>query len=144
MHDNSSFWRKFWYLKIPPKVKNFLWRALSNCVPTLVSLQSKRVHVYSICSLCKGGIETIFHIMVGYSFTKACLEHGLLGMHINDGNEDFGVWFEDFCNNHLAEKIDKLAMILWGVWGARNDLLWNNKATYVEKVVSSAITYLEL
>ncbi|XP_060968799.1 uncharacterized protein LOC133036276 [Cannabis sativa] len=134
--------RKFWYLKLPPKVKNLLWRALTNCLPTLVSLQTKRVHVYSICSLCNVAPETTFHIMADCSFTKACLERGL-GLHINNGDEDFGGWFEDFCNTHLAEKIDKLAMILWSVWG-RNDLLWNNKATSVEKVISSAITYLEL
>ncbi|KAM6571655.1 uncharacterized protein LOC115699897 [Cannabis sativa] len=67
-----------------------------------------------------------------------------MGLHFNHGDEDFGSWFEDFCNTHLAENIDKLAMILWSVWGSRNDLLWNDKATSVEKVVSSAITYLEL
>lgn len=31
---NSGFWRKLWNLKIPPKVKNFLWRAAANCLPT--------------------------------------------------------------------------------------------------------------
>ncbi|KAM6549048.1 hypothetical protein CsatB_020724 [Cannabis sativa] len=123
MQDNSGFWRKFWYLKLPPKVKNLLWRALTNCLPTLVSLQTKRVHVYSICSLCNFEPKTTFHIMVGCSFTKACVERGL-GLFFNNGDEDFGGWFEDF-------------------W-ARNDLLWNDKATSVERVVSSATTYLEL
>ena len=31
---NSGFWRKLWNLKIPPKVKNFLWRACTNSLPT--------------------------------------------------------------------------------------------------------------
>lgn len=31
---NSGFWRTFWNLKIPSKVKNFLWRASTNCLPT--------------------------------------------------------------------------------------------------------------
>lgn len=32
--DNSGFWRKLWQLKIPSKMKNFLWRAVTNCLPT--------------------------------------------------------------------------------------------------------------
>ncbi|KAM6569155.1 hypothetical protein CsatB_017140 [Cannabis sativa] len=141
--DNSGFWRKFWYLKLPPKVKNLLWRALTDCLPTLVSLQTKRVHVYSVCSLCNFEPETTFHLMVGCSFTKACVERGL-GLVINNGEEDFGAWFEAFCISHLTDNIEKLAMILWSVWGARNDLVWNDKAISVERVVSSAITYLDL
>ncbi|KAM6549730.1 hypothetical protein CsatB_021406 [Cannabis sativa] len=81
--------------------------------------------------------------MVGCSFTKACVERGL-GLVINNGEEDFGAWFEAFCISHLTENIEKLAMILWSVWGARNDLLWSDKAISVERVVSSAITYLDL
>lgn len=32
--SNSGFWRRLWNLKIPPKVKHFLWRAVTNCLPT--------------------------------------------------------------------------------------------------------------
>ncbi|XP_060962284.1 uncharacterized protein LOC115695594 [Cannabis sativa] len=41
------------------------------------------------------------------------------------------------------DRIERLAMLLWGVWGARNDLVWNNKALSVERVVNFAITYLD-
>uniref|UniRef100_A0A803NXZ1 Reverse transcriptase domain-containing protein n=1 Tax=Cannabis sativa TaxID=3483 RepID=A0A803NXZ1_CANSA len=44
----------------------------------------------------------------------------------------------------IGDSVDKIAMILWDVWGARNDFLWNKKIASVERVVSSAITYLEL
>lgn len=38
---NSGFWRKLWNLKIPPKVKNFLWRAVQNCLPIKDLLRTK-------------------------------------------------------------------------------------------------------
>lgn len=39
--DNSVFRRKLWNLKIPPKVKNFLWRAVQNFLPTKDLLHKK-------------------------------------------------------------------------------------------------------
>ncbi|XP_030478042.1 uncharacterized protein LOC115695089 [Cannabis sativa] len=81
--------------------------------------------------------------MVACPFTTACLDRGL-GFSFRIGDTEFGSWFESFCNTHPGDDIDKLAMILWGVWGARNDLLWNKKIASVERVVSAAITYLEL
>ncbi|XP_060967135.1 uncharacterized protein LOC133035353 [Cannabis sativa] len=141
--DNSGFWKKFWYLKLPPKVKNFLWRALSNCLPTLVLLQIKRVNVTSICPLCSGDAETTFHLMVTCPFTMACLERGL-GFTLMIGDVEFGYLFVSFCNAHPGDGIEKLSIILWGVWGARNDLLWNKKLASVERVVSAAVTYLKL
>lgn len=37
-NDASSIWQKLWKLKIPTKVKTFLWRTLTNCLPTRVNL----------------------------------------------------------------------------------------------------------
>ncbi|XP_060969497.1 uncharacterized protein LOC115713198 [Cannabis sativa] len=54
--------------------------------------------------------------------------------------DNSGFW-RIFWNLKLPPK--RLAMLLWGVWGARNDLVWNNKALSVERVVNAAITYLD-
>ncbi|XP_074377050.1 uncharacterized protein LOC141718568 [Apium graveolens] len=40
---NSGFWRKLWNLKIPLKIKHFLWRASSDVLPTKEQLRAKRV-----------------------------------------------------------------------------------------------------
>ncbi|XP_074363930.1 putative mitochondrial protein AtMg00310 [Apium graveolens] len=39
INDNASLWKKMWRIKAPPKALNLLWRALSGCLPTYVSLQ---------------------------------------------------------------------------------------------------------
>ena len=41
---------------MPTKVKNFIWRAYSNCLPTKVTLKSKNVEVSNICPMCNYGV----------------------------------------------------------------------------------------
>lgn len=53
--DQNSMWRKTWRIKAPPKVLNFMWRALSNCLPTMVMLMHKKVEVNPLCQLCRSG-----------------------------------------------------------------------------------------
>ena len=47
-----THWRKIWKLNVPPKVRNFIWRACSNIRPTKESLHRRRVNVDARCELC--------------------------------------------------------------------------------------------
>ncbi|KAH9799157.1 putative reverse transcriptase/RNA-dependent DNA polymerase [Citrus sinensis] len=46
---SSRAWRKLWQLSIPAKVKNFLWRAMSNVLPTADNLLQRRVENLFLC-----------------------------------------------------------------------------------------------
>lgn len=50
--DNDSIWRKMWRIKAPPKALNTVWRALSDCLPTLTKLRHKHVPVQGVCPVC--------------------------------------------------------------------------------------------
>ncbi|KAL8149774.1 hypothetical protein AgCh_006690 [Apium graveolens] len=71
LEDNSGFWRKMWNLKIPPKVKNFLWRALSNCLPTKDLLRQRHVQISAVCPTCNDHNESILHSLVQCSFAMS-------------------------------------------------------------------------
>ena len=60
----ADVWRKLWNLNVPNKVKNFIWRAAHNVLPTTITLISKRVDVPSTCSVCNAYEETILHSLV--------------------------------------------------------------------------------
>ncbi len=51
-----------WKLKFPLKVKNFLWRACHNCLPTRVRLLSKGVLCSDQCAVCEDGDEDNAHL----------------------------------------------------------------------------------
>ncbi|KAL6506664.1 hypothetical protein OROHE_022496 [Orobanche hederae] len=68
----SQDWKKLWRLKIPPKVKNFLWRAAHNCLPTKEKLLQKGISAGGNCGLCDDSYETSWHIFVDCPFVKSC------------------------------------------------------------------------
>uniref|UniRef100_A0A803QID1 Reverse transcriptase zinc-binding domain-containing protein n=1 Tax=Cannabis sativa TaxID=3483 RepID=A0A803QID1_CANSA len=62
--DASVFWKILWSLKLPPKIKNLMWRVGSSCLPTLAQLASKFVPVNTRCPLCDELDETISHVLL--------------------------------------------------------------------------------
>lgn len=67
-------WSELWRLKIPPKVKNFLWRAGRNGLPTRTNLLGKCINVPSLCPLCDVGIENSWHLFVSCQYAQSCWE----------------------------------------------------------------------
>ncbi|XP_074356138.1 uncharacterized protein LOC141695825 [Apium graveolens] len=65
--DNSGFWRKLWNLKIPNKIKNFLWRASSNYLPTNDTLQAGRIQFFNFMIDIPGFLD-----LVSRSWSLAC------------------------------------------------------------------------
>ncbi|KAF2301351.1 hypothetical protein GH714_023179 [Hevea brasiliensis] len=63
--DQSSVlvWRRLRKSAIPPKVKNFIWRAILNILPTCCSLSGRRVDVFDVCPMCGGESETAVHVL---------------------------------------------------------------------------------
>lgn len=70
--DNSGFWRQLLNLKMPPKVKHFMWRVVTGSLPTKDNLRCKRVEVNICCPVCQNGVESILHTMVTCSFADTC------------------------------------------------------------------------
>lgn len=62
--DNSSTWKTLWSIKAPPKAVNLVWRALSQCLPTLTQLQLKHVPVQTLYPVCTGEAEMVMHSLV--------------------------------------------------------------------------------
>ncbi|KAF5481094.1 hypothetical protein F2P56_001779 [Juglans regia] len=56
-------WTKLWKMNLPPAVKNFLWRACQNILPTKNNLYKRKVLDIPICPMCLSEPETVEHIL---------------------------------------------------------------------------------
>ena len=46
---DKQVWKEIWQLKVPPKIKNFLWRACRNTLPTKQALMKRKIVADPIC-----------------------------------------------------------------------------------------------
>ena len=58
----SGYWSGIWKLKVPPKVKSFVWRVCRECLPTRVRLNRRGVTCPSSCVKCNDPHEDSYHV----------------------------------------------------------------------------------
>ncbi|KAJ8774780.1 hypothetical protein K2173_017226 [Erythroxylum novogranatense] len=65
-------WRLLWHLQVPPRVKHFLWRALSNVLPTKLNLYRKKIVDDALCPLCQDAPESTEHALLWCTEVRSC------------------------------------------------------------------------
>ncbi|KAL8145631.1 hypothetical protein AgCh_003685 [Apium graveolens] len=138
----ESVWAKIWKIKAPPKTLNTLWRALSLCLPCNMQLQQKHVQISGICPVCSDKEESIVHALVECRFTAQCWRIALPNIQVQT-QVSFPGWLEQILSRCNQEDREKVAMVCWADWRARNELVWNQKESQASKVVESAVEYLK-
>ncbi|XP_075499819.1 uncharacterized protein LOC142538372 [Primulina tabacum] len=76
----GTWWRKIWKLRLPPKVRIFMWKASRDIIPTDVNLLSHHIPTHGSCSMCN------FH----YASTSHCL---LFCLAIKDVWKNTSFWY---------------------------------------------------
>lgn len=59
-----------WKANVPPKVKMAAWRIISNIIPIGDNLHKQHVPLDPACILCWAESETVWHLMIEYSFAR--------------------------------------------------------------------------
>ncbi|KAM6549548.1 hypothetical protein CsatB_021224 [Cannabis sativa] len=154
-HDNpdaeAKFWSSFWRLKLPPKIKNLVWRACRNCLPTLCQLRTKRVNIFSSCPVCQGEEETILHALV--TCPKVQIVWNRVGIGTRNGSlngslstddmNSFYDWFVHiFSGENTANRL-LMCALCWAIWDRRNEMVWKKKESGLDSIVMSAKGYLD-
>ena len=56
-------WNTIWFMKIPSKVKKFLWKIYVDVIPCCYELWKKKIRKNPNCPVCRKRSETIEHVM---------------------------------------------------------------------------------
>lgn len=132
-----------WKNLSPPKVEIFAWMALQDRVPTRSVLQSRNLILdgnSALCPLCSMHLETPQHLFLHCKFSWNVWSLILDWWHVRwvcpqSLEALFTWWFDNrFRNleNHLWETT--FFAIIWSLWLARNDYVFNNASTGVGQV----------
>ncbi|XP_019181991.1 PREDICTED: uncharacterized protein LOC109177145 [Ipomoea nil] len=131
-------WNTLWHLKIPPKWKMFLWRAMSNILPTTTNLLIKRVEIDPACAMCGLIHEDIMHSLVLCDYAKAIWSQSNLPIPQIVTNV-FYDWFGTLLDVLDSDAILFATAILYNIWRARNEAVWNAYLSMPKRVVATAL-----
>ena len=120
--SNEKIWKHIWTLKVPPKVRNFLWQACSNILPTRENLQRRKVAVNPQCEFCKQQPETVSHVLWECPFARNtwAVVKGSLQKCPNEAT-DFFLLFRMLHERLDHRVIEVWAITAWALWNARNN-----------------------
>ncbi|XP_010424753.1 PREDICTED: uncharacterized protein LOC104709909 [Camelina sativa] len=88
-----------WQIRCPPKLRHFLWQAITGCMATTANLRRRGLSCDMECTICEGRRRQL--IMLSFYVLR-------LGR------------FQDI------PSVDMFPWILWYIWKARNDKLFSN------------------
>lgn len=133
-----GYWSGIWRLKVPPKVRNFVWRVCRGMLPTRVRLQDKGVQCPTNCVSCADGHEDLSHVFFDCPFViQVWHSSGLWeAVHHTVMNNDSAVGTVFSLLQNLSSGLSqRFAANLWSVWKHRNIKLWRNEDELYAQVV---------
>lgn len=140
--DAVSFeWMRLWSLLIPAKVKNFVWRLVHDCLPTLSNLRRRRMDVNVTCPVCKSSEECLDYMLYLCPFSKKCWELAKLAVPCAMG-VSVSQWMSDVFKSYTLREIELLCTIAWNIWAHRNSVVWKNHFQSPLQVVNGARSVL--
>ncbi|KAK1352529.1 hypothetical protein POM88_053226 [Heracleum sosnowskyi] len=89
--------------------------------------EEKRVPVEGTCKVCGSDVESIYHCLIWCNFARSCW--AIVGLDgVGNQYSSFQSWMEEVSNT-CSEKLELAGMLCWGIWKARNELVWNSSAS---------------
>ncbi|CAL0314033.1 unnamed protein product [Lupinus luteus] len=128
VRDNQE-WSWIWKLKVPQKVRLFVWRVLQDAIPTNVKRFSCNLAVSPACSRCSIPSENGLHCLRDCAHSKEIwLRFGALSWtHFNDPN--LYSWIHILATGPNSMKF---LAALWGNWKWRNNMALDDEKWTLE------------
>ncbi|KAK2637920.1 hypothetical protein Ddye_025715 [Dipteronia dyeriana] len=123
----AYWWKNFWKLNVPSKIKVFLWKVCHDWIPTNFNLARRRVHIDGLCSFYKISMETTFHALWECNRLKKTRREWLVQVSAIgvDPNNFFDYIFNYFYKISRDQK-ELFCVVVWRIWFGRNSHLYGS------------------
>lgn len=146
-HDiDSRLWKVAWNISTVPKVKSFLWKAISNIIPVMRNLKQKRSVVDSLCLICHNEEETVEHCLLLCEWTKG-IWYGVLNYKVDKLKiSTFDRWLLGMADGFNAKGDERrgvltfVAYICWYIWKCRCKFVYEAGILDIGWVIGSVIS----
>lgn len=142
---NKPFWKAIWTAKVPPKIRNFIWRVCNNGIATGSNLYRRQCISDEICGICGMAPETDTHLFTGCSWVKAFWFGSIFQWDLSVAST---LTMQDWIFSKIqsfktttSEYEDLISMFffhLWAVWTCRNHFLFDRRSIIPEAVLNYA------
>ncbi|KAL5575992.1 hypothetical protein UlMin_017691 [Ulmus minor] len=128
--SHTSWWKRFWRLRSPPKIRIFLWKAYYNWIPSLVNLAKHGVPTQKRCPNCNETDNTTLHALWGCktleSLKVLCDSFIRFKLPPQCDLKEFLLTANDCLS---LENLEFLCVLLWRIWFRRNK--WIHEQTWL-------------
>jgi ribonuclease HI len=131
--NNHINWKWIWQLKLPATIQFFVWQVMHGSIPTKGILNRRRVCSSNLCPRCLVLPETIEHCL--FACTDAIAIWRACGLdHVLPPPIDTNLFC--WCRDVGRAQGCIIFIIMWQVWCARNDVVFNNSNANVYDIVA--------
>lgn len=151
----TRLWSRIWKLKTSPKIRHFLWKALSGALAVKERIQARGIMVDSTCNACDlMTTESICHVLFHCRTAKETWDLANIPLP-QSGFSQNSVLLNvhhllSHCQNRSNPSITRLNFpwILWHLWKARNAVIFENiyygASTILDKSMEDASEWYSL
>ncbi|BFG21271.1 hypothetical protein CerSpe_075460 [Prunus speciosa] len=129
-----KLWKLLWKIQAPPKIKNFMWRALRNCLATSENLFKRKIGRSPLCQICSTHPESVEHILLLCPWVQGVWFGGNLNYRINHLEiTSLWHWLHDILLSY-SNRIDdqnwlatQIVFTCWNIWKSRCKAIFEHK-----------------
>lgn len=131
--EDNTLWKKIRGLQVQPNVRNFLWRAIKNSIPTKLNLRRRTILADDRCDQCKGATEDVLHALWSCPLLSQVWSHDIAW------NYNASLHFLSFRDlvEHIMEignVLNLFATMVWAIWYRRKSIRTTAKPFPIKKV----------
>ncbi|KAM6547612.1 hypothetical protein CsatB_019288 [Cannabis sativa] len=139
----EHWWSTFWKMKIPPKVRIFVWKVFHSTLPVAAELYRRHIATSPYCTICNAADESITHALFSCPRAKTVWDLSPLNIDFTTLRQSASADILLHLSTVLTtSEFEQFLVLCWCNWHERNAIYHGNTVRSPQAVAAYAPTYL--